>query len=142
MTRREFAASPLAVLWKTEPAGGRLAQPMRWLQLAFVEDDPGRYDMGFWLDYIRRVRAQGVCLSAGGCVAFYPTRPLHYRARSMKEGDDPFGNLARECRKMGLAILARVDPHAAHDDVFQAHPDWIARDAEGRPRRHWAMPDY
>lgn len=144
MTRREFAASPLASAgWQTPAAGSRLAQPMRWLQLAFVEDDPGRYDMNFWLDYIRRVRAQGVCLSAGGCVAFYPTRiPLHYRSRFMKDGDDPFGELVRECRRMGLVILARVDPHAAHDDVSQAHPDWIARDAEGRPRRHWAMPDY
>jgi len=142
MTRREFAAAPLLASFQTGP-GTRLAQPMRWLQIAFVEDDPGNYDMQFWLDYIRRIRAEGVCLSAGGCVAFYPTAiPLHYESRFMKEGQDPFGELARECRKMGLAILARVDPHAAHDEVFQAHPDWIARDAEGRPRRHCAMPDY
>ncbi len=142
MTRREFAATPLAAALDAAP-GARLARPMRWLQLAFVEDDPGRYDAPFWLDCIRRVRAEGVCLSAGGCVAFYPTRiPLHYRSRFMKEGQDPFGELAAECRRMGLAILARVDPHAAHDDVFEAHPDWIARDPEGRPRRHWAMPDY
>ncbi len=142
MTRREFAAAPLLASFQAPP-GSRLTQPMRWLQLAFVEDDPGNYDLQFWLDYIRRIRAEGVCLSAGGCVAFYPTRvPLHYRSCFMKEGQDPFGELAAECRRMGLAILARVDPHAAHDDVFQAHPDWIARDPEGRPRRHWAMPGY
>jgi hypothetical protein len=142
MTRREFAAAPLIGAFRAQP-GSRLARPMRWLQLAFVEDDPGNYDKGFWLDYIRRIRAEGVCLSAGGCVAFYPTRiPLHYKSRFMKDGQDPFGELVRECRKLGLAILARVDPHAAHGDVFEAHPDWIARDAEGRPRRHWAMPDY
>lgn len=142
MTRREFAATPLFAAWQSTP-GSRLAQPMRWLQLAFVEDDPGRYDIRFWLDYIRRICAEGVCLSAGGCVAFYPTRiPLQYKSRFMRDGQDPFGELAAECRRMGLAILARVDPHAAHDDVFRAHPDWIARDDEGRPRRHWAMPDY
>lgn len=142
MTRREFAAAPLFAASQSAP-GSRLARPMRWLQLAFVEDDPGRYDIQFWLDYIRRIRAEGVCLSAGGCVAFYPTRiPLHYMSRFMQPGQDPFGELAAECRRMGLAILARVDPHAAHDDVFQAHPGWIARDSEGRPRRHWAMPDY
>ncbi len=28
--------------------------PMRWAQLAFVEDDPGNYDPAFWLDYFRR----------------------------------------------------------------------------------------
>ena len=29
-------------------------RPMRWAQLAFVEDDPGNYDLSFWLDYFRR----------------------------------------------------------------------------------------
>jgi hypothetical protein len=38
---------------------------MRWVQLAFVEDDPGRYDPGFWLDYFKRIHADAICLSAG-----------------------------------------------------------------------------
>ena len=49
-------------------------RPMRWAQLAFVEDDPGRYDPGFWLDYFKRTHCDAACLSAGGCVAFYPTK--------------------------------------------------------------------
>ena len=32
-------------------------------------------------------------------------------------------------------------PHATYDDVQAAHPDWIAVDAEGQPRRHWASPE-
>ena len=57
-------------------------RPMRWAQLAFVEDDPGNYDPGFWLDFFRRIHADAACLSAGGCVAFYPTQiPLHYRSK-------------------------------------------------------------
>lgn len=142
MTRRELLASPMALAVEGA-AGERLSRPMRWVQLAFVEDDPGQYDAGFWLDYFQRVHAEGVCLSAGGCVAFYPTHvPLHYKSRYMKEGADPFGELAGECRKRGMAVLARVDPHAAHEEVFRAHPDWIAAGRDGRPRRHWAMPSY
>jgi hypothetical protein len=54
---------------------------MRWAQLAFVENDPGRYDPDFWLNYFKRIHADGVLLSAGGVVAFYPTNvPLHYRS--------------------------------------------------------------
>ncbi len=48
-------------------------RPMRWAQLTLVEDDPVKFDAGFWLDYFKRTRSDAVCLSAGGCVAYYPT---------------------------------------------------------------------
>jgi hypothetical protein len=122
------------------PAKGWFDRPMRWAQLAFVEDDPGRYDPGFWLDYYRRIHADAVCLSAGGCVAFYPTKvPLHYRSKFLGNGDT-FGEMLAGCRKLGMNVIARVDPHAAHQDVYDAHPNWIAVEANGQPRRHWAMP--
>jgi hypothetical protein len=116
-------------------------RPMRWAQLTLVENDPGTYDLQFWLDYFQRTHSDGVTLSAGGCVAYYPTRiPLHYRSAWMKD-TDPFGDLVRGCRKLGMTILARTDPHACHQDVYDAHPDWIAVDASGQKRRHWAMPE-
>jgi hypothetical protein len=116
-------------------------RPMRWAQLTLVENDPGQYDLQFWLDYFKRVHADAVCLSAGGCVAYYPTKiPLHYRTPWMKNSD-PFGALVAGCRKLGMVVVARTDPHAAHQDVYEVHPDWIAVDAEGRKRRHWASPD-
>ncbi|HUA85903.1 MAG TPA: ThuA domain-containing protein [Bryobacteraceae bacterium] len=116
-------------------------RPMRWAQLAFVEDDPGRYDRGFWLDYFERIHADAVCLSAGGCVAFYPTKiPLHYRSKFLGNRDT-FGEMLAACRKLGLNVIARIDPHAAHQDVYDAHPDWIAVQDDGKPRRHWAMPE-
>ncbi len=122
------------------PAGAWYDRPMRWAQLAFVEDDPGRYDPGFWLDYFKRIHADAACLSAGGCVAFYPTKvPLHYRSKYLANGDT-FGEMLAGCRKLGMNVIARVDPHAAHQEVYDAHPDWIAVEADGRPRRHWAMP--
>lgn len=119
---------------------GWAERPMRWVQLAFVEDDPGRYDPRFWLDYFRRIHAEGVCLSAGGCVAFYPTRiPLHYRSKFLA-GRDAFGETLAGCRGLGMSAIARIDPHAVHQDVYDAHPDWIAAEPDGRPRKHWAMP--
>ncbi|HXP60110.1 MAG TPA: alpha-amylase family protein, partial [Dongiaceae bacterium] len=122
------------------PATGWFDRPMRWVQLAFVEDDPGRYDPGFWLDYFKRIHADAVCLSAGGCVAFYPTKvPLHYRSKFLGNSD-AFGEMLAGCRKLGMVVTARVDPHAAHQDMYDAHPDWIAVEANGQPRRHWAMP--
>jgi len=44
-------------------------RPMRWAQLTLVEDDPGRFDLPFWLDYFRRTHSDAACLGAGGCLA-------------------------------------------------------------------------
>jgi hypothetical protein len=55
---------------------------------------------------------------------------------------DPFGDLVAGCRRLGMVVIARTDPHATHQDVYENHPDWIAVDAEGQPRRHWADPQF
>jgi hypothetical protein len=143
-TRREFlAATAAAAAMQTAPAapGPWFDKPMRWAQLTLVEDDPGKYDLQFWLEYFRRTHSDAACLSAGGCVAFYPTKvPLHYKTPWMKD-TDPFGDLVAGCRKQNMVVIARTDPHAVHQDVYDAHPDWIAVEADGKKRRHWASPD-
>ncbi len=147
INRREFlgatalAASAFAADSPADGSEGWFNRPMRWAQLTLVEDDPGKYDPGFWLAYFRRTHSDAACLSAGGCVAFYPTAiPLHYRSPWL--GDrDAFGELAAGCRKLGMVVVARTDPHAVHQDVCDAHPDWIAVDSSGQKRRHWAMPE-
>ena len=117
-------------------------RPMRWAQLAFVEDDPGNYDQQFWLDYFRRVHADAACLSAGGVVAFYPTQ-LPLQQRSAWLGDrDAFGDLAAGCRKLGMNIVARTDSHACWQKVYDAHPDWIRVDASGQRVKHPSDPRY
>lgn len=114
---------------------------MRWAQLTLVEDDPGKFDAGFWLDYFRSTRSDAVCLSGGGCVAYYPTEiRLHHRSRWLGNRD-VLGELITGCRKLGMVVIVRTDPHATYDDVRAAHPDWIAVNAEGNPRRHWASPE-
>lgn len=116
-------------------------RPMRWAQLTLVENDPGRFDPDFWLSYFKRIHADGTTLSAGGIVAYYPTDvPLHHRSDWLGN-TDPFGYLVDGCRKMNMSILARSDPHAARQNVYDAHPDWIAVTANGEKRRHWANKD-
>lgn len=145
-TRREFIQSAAAVGVASMARGAVPAppwydRPMRWAQLTLVEDDPGNFDPAFWLDYFRRTHSDAACLSAGGCVAYYPTKvPLHYRSKFLSNRD-PFGELVAGCRKLGMNVIARTDPHAAHQDVYDAHPDWIAVDAQGQKRRHWADPE-
>lgn len=132
-------------LHAAEPANPRFTdggsewygQPMRWAQLAFVEDDPGNYDQAFWLDYFHRIHADSACLSAGGVVAFYPTDiPLHQRSPWL-DNRDTFGDLLAGCRSLNMKVVARTDSHACWQKVADAHPDWImVEDANGERRRH------
>lgn len=120
---------------------GWFDRPMRWVQLTLVENDPGRFDPRFWLDYFRRLHADAATLSAGGIVAYYPTKvPLHHRSAWLADSD-PFGTLVTGCRALGMHVVARTDPHAVREDVKAAHPDWISVAADGAPRRHWANPE-
>jgi len=123
-SRREFLQSSAAIAGLSLLSPGAASadtewygRPMRWFQLAFVEDDPGNYDPAFWLDYFRRIHADAACISAGGCVAFYTTKiPLHYRSKFLGERDI-FGEMLTGCRKMGMNVIARTDPHAIHEDA-------------------------
>src|SRR5439155_13679281 len=65
---------------------------------------------------------------------------LHHRSAFLGN-TDPFGALLSGCRALGMNVIARTDPHAARDEVYATHPDWIAVTADGRPRRHWANPE-
>ena len=146
LTPAEVAAGSPSLALQTVPAAGDplagwFDRPMRWVQLTLVENDPGRFDPQFWLDYFKSLKADAACLSAGGIVAYYPTDiPLHHRSAWLAN-TDPFGTLLSGCRALGMNVIARTDPHAARDDVYAAHPDWIAVTADGNPRRHWANPE-
>ncbi len=161
LTRREFLQTTTAagataaithltpsLLWAqpastgaSAPVPAWAAKPMRWAQLTLVEDDPAHFDPAFWFDYFKRTRSEGVCLSGGGCVAYYPTQiPFHHRSAWL--GDrDVLGELVTGCRNLNMSVLIRTDPHATYDDTKAAHPDWIAVDASGNPRRHWSSPE-
>ena len=138
----EFALTSVLAAESAKPLSPSWAdKPMRWAQLTLVEDDPGKFDLAFWLDYFARTKSDAVCLSGGGCVAYYPTKiPFHHRSAWLGERD-VLGDLIAGCRKLGMVVIARTDPHATYDDVEAAHPDWIHVNADGTRRRHWASPE-
>src|SRR4051812_16999158 len=77
--RAAIAAAPV-----TKP--GWELEPMRWSQVAFTDDDPGRFDPQFWFDHWKRAKVDGVCLSAGGVTAYYPTKvPYHTRTPFLRD---------------------------------------------------------
>jgi hypothetical protein len=150
VNRREFlersaaAAGAAAIGWPA--AGGAASQgtpastpwyrrTYLWGQTNITEKDPERYDIPWWRAYWKRTAVQGVIINAGGIVAYYPSRfPLHHRAEFL--GDrDLFGDLTRAAHEDGLFVLARMDSNRTAEDFFEAHPDWFARDRDGKPYR-------
>jgi len=142
------SVSSLAAQWTSTPpasaamtSGAWQERPMRWIQLAFTDDDPGHFDPQFWLDYFKLIHADGACLSAGGFTAYYPTRiPLHTRAPGVDQVD-AFGVMVAGCRALGMNVIARVEPGGFREDVFAAHPEWVARHSDGTPQRYFASTD-
>jgi hypothetical protein len=134
-----FTSAAFAAVAEQAPAA--LARAHRWVQLALVEKDPATFDPDWWLDFFRRVHADGACISAGGMCAYYPTEiPHHHRSEWL--GDrDVFGDLVEGCRKLGMAVIGRVDPHCIREQDAQAHPDWVAVDADGNKVRHMVIKD-
>jgi len=120
-------ATPVVVPW--------YRRITRWGQVNITEKDPPQYDIAWWRDYWRRTHTRGIIANAGGIVAYYPTKvPLHRRSEFL--GDrDLFGDLCKAAHADGLAVFARMDSNRAHEEFYQAHPDWFAVDAAGKPYR-------
>lgn len=105
----------------------------RWGQTNITEKDPDNYDIAWWRKHWKETQTQGVIINAGGIVAYYPSKvPLHRQAQYLK-GRDLFGDLCRAAHEEGLVVFARMDSNRAHEEFYQAHPDWFAIDANGKP---------
>ncbi|MEO5998940.1 MAG: beta-galactosidase [Chitinophagaceae bacterium] len=105
----------------------------RWGQINITEKDPAQYDIPWWRKFWKQTQTEGVIVNAGGIVAYYPTAiPLHRRAEFL-QGRDLFGEISRAAHDDGLAVFARMDSNRAHEDFYQAHPDWFALDGNNKP---------
>jgi hypothetical protein len=105
----------------------------RWGQINITEKDPAQYDIPWWRNFWKQTHTEGIVVNAGGIVAYYPTKiPLHRKAEYL--GDrDLFGELSKAAKEDGLVVFARMDSNRAHEEFYQAHPDWFCVDVTGKP---------
>ncbi|HVX86844.1 MAG TPA: beta-galactosidase [Phycisphaerae bacterium] len=107
----------------------------RWGQINITEADVQNFDIDFWRRQWKRTRLDAVILNAGGIVCYYPSKyELQHRPPALA-GRDLFGELARAARDEGIFLVARMDSSKAYQPLYDAHPDWFAVDAGGRPYR-------
>src|SRR5215475_7823415 len=111
MTRRQLiqttAAAAFTPAAQSQPTPW-FDRPMRWAQLNSTEDDAAEMDIPFWMDYFKRIHAGALCITAGGVVAFYPTKIKYHRpSRWLSKRPDYFQQVVDGCRKLGMAVVAR-----------------------------------
>ncbi|MEU6642625.1 alpha-amylase family protein [Saccharomonospora sp. NPDC046836] len=109
-------------------------EPMRWMQINLVEDDPRSADVGRWKQIWENGRVEGLTISAGGAVAFYPTDlPFQQRSSFLGQGD-LFGDLVAAAKALDIRVLARFECLFLDESVYEAHPDWFRTSASAMPQ--------
>jgi Hypothetical glycosyl hydrolase 6 len=113
--------------------GWWMTEPIRWVQTNLRQTDaslnPGRL-----VDQLAGMQANVLLLGMGGIAAYYPTQvPFHYASPSLPAGHDMFGEVLRNARSHHIRVVGRFDFSKTVKPVFDAHPEWFFRQANGEP---------
>ena len=145
MERREFLALPAAALAGLPlEAAGEVPwhQRIRRVgQVNFTEHDPAVLDVERWANYWAGVKADAVLVSVTGIVAFYPSAVPYHRHAKFLNGRDLFGECCAAAKKRGIRVIARTSPDLEWREALEPHPEWFARDREGRFIAHGEEPE-
>jgi hypothetical protein len=130
-TETQNAASPRGP--RTTETRWWMTEPVRFLQTNLSETD-STVDPKALVAAAADLGANTFLVNMGGIVAQYPTRvPFHYASTFLPPGRDLFGDVLRESRQRGMRVIGRFDLSKTQKPVFDAHPEWFFKRANGEP---------
>ena len=104
--------------------------PWRMIQTNLREPDMADLDAKRYVRDMKKFGATVVMVNAAGIVSSYDTQvPCHTKSEYLK--GDSLGVLLDECHKAGLRVIARTDFSKVRYPLYEAHPDWAYRTAQG-----------
>jgi hypothetical protein len=113
--------------------GWWMKQPIRWVQTNLRENDAAMDPQRF-VSEVADFDANALLMAMGGISAFYPSRvQYHYVSPYIPKGHDTFGEVLKLSHARGIRIIGRFDFSKAHRDVYEAHPEWFFKKANGEP---------
>ncbi len=108
-------------------------QPIRLVQTNLRETDAS-LDPARLARQLEEFPANALLFGMGGIVAYYPTRvEFHYPSPYLPPGRDLFGDMLREAHARGIRVVGRFDFSKTQKPVFDTHPEWFMRRADGSP---------
>ncbi|MBI4877336.1 MAG: hypothetical protein HY822_22140 [Acidobacteria bacterium] len=113
--------------------GWWMREPIRWVQTNLRETDAA-LDPQRFLGEIAGFDANVLLMAMGGISSFYPTQvQFHYQSPYIPKGHDTFGEVLRLAHARGIRVVGRFDLSKARKDVYDAHPEWFFKKANGEP---------
>lgn len=113
--------------------GWWMREPIRWVQTNLRQVD-ATLDARRLATQLADMRANVVLMGMGGIVSYYPTQvAYHYPSPNLPTGRDMFGDVVRECHARKIRVVGRYDLSKTRKDVFDAHPEWFFKQANGEP---------
>jgi hypothetical protein len=106
---------------------------IRWLQTNLRETDAA-IDPKNYVDEIEVLHVNTALVNAGGITAYYPTEiEFAHVSEYLPAGRDLFGEILKEAHSRGIHVVSRWDFSKARKDVYDAHPEWFFKMADGGP---------
>ncbi len=96
-----------------------------------IRETDGNLDVDRLVENLKSFHVNTLMLNTGGIVAFYPTA-LEGQYRCAGQTKDLIGEAVEKCHANGIRFVARFDFSKVDDSVWQRHPDWCYRSADGR----------
>ena len=128
-----LGALPVAGQPRDGQARWWMDEPVRLLQTNLRETDAA-LDPARLARQIAEFPANALLFGMGGIVAYYPTKvEFHYPSPHMPPGRDLFGEMLGEARARGIRVIGRFDLSKTQKPVYDAHPEWFFKRANGQP---------
>ncbi len=113
--------------------GWWMNEPIRWVQTNLRETD-ATLNSDRLVGQLSEMRANVLLMGMGGISAYYPTTvEFHYPSPYLPAGQDLFGDVLRKSHARGIRVIGRFDFSKTRKTVFDAHPEWFFRKADGSP---------
>lgn len=104
--------------------------PWRIIQPNFREIDTLNFDKERFLQELESFSCNAVMLNAAGLIASYDTYLEDHQRSAYLDGFD-LRHLMERCHEKGIKVIARTDFSKIPVAIFERHPDWAYRHADG-----------
>jgi hypothetical protein len=133
MSKRTLVILSVLVSSAAAEEGWWMKEPIRWVQTNLRQTD-ATLDAARLAAQLADMRANVLLIGMGGIAAYYPTTvPFHYASPNLRPGRDMFGDVLREAHARKIRVVGRFDFSKTPKAVFDAHPEWFFRQANGQP---------